>query len=264
MATDDTPRRARWSSPCSGRPAWGRPRSRSRSPSGCARDGEDPVAVSADALQVYDGLEILTGAATPQEQQRLEHRLVGFLPGRRAVQRRRLRAPRPRRDRRPARAGPAADRRRRHRPVPARRAGRARPPPARATRRSATAAVRSCRRTVRRRCTTSSQRRAPAAAAAHRAHRRQRIIRALELLDAGHEPPARRSSCGPPTPATRRCSPALTMEREALYERIDARVDAMVAAGARDEVERRGRRRVAPPPARRSASRSCSTATSTP
>jgi tRNA dimethylallyltransferase len=42
--------------------------------------GEDPVAVSADALQVYDALPILTGAATPSEQDRLEHRLVGFLP----------------------------------------------------------------------------------------------------------------------------------------------------------------------------------------
>jgi tRNA dimethylallyltransferase len=43
-------------------------------------DGEDPVAVSADALQVYRGLEILTGAATPQQHTRLEHRLVGFHP----------------------------------------------------------------------------------------------------------------------------------------------------------------------------------------
>src|SRR5271154_2996139 len=42
--------------------------------------GEEPVAVSADALQVYAGLEILTGVATPAEQARLEHRLVSFLP----------------------------------------------------------------------------------------------------------------------------------------------------------------------------------------
>src|SRR4051812_40017427 len=41
--------------------------------------GEDPVAVSADALQVYRGLEVLTGAATAQERARLEHRLVGIL-----------------------------------------------------------------------------------------------------------------------------------------------------------------------------------------
>jgi tRNA dimethylallyltransferase len=42
--------------------------------------GEDPVAISCDALQVYEGLSILTGVATPEEQQRLEHRLVGFVP----------------------------------------------------------------------------------------------------------------------------------------------------------------------------------------
>ncbi len=42
--------------------------------------GEDPVAVSCDALQVYEGLSTLTGTATAQEQQRLEHRLVGFVP----------------------------------------------------------------------------------------------------------------------------------------------------------------------------------------
>jgi tRNA dimethylallyltransferase len=42
--------------------------------------GEDPVAISCDALQVYEGLEILTGAATAEEQARLEHRLIGFVP----------------------------------------------------------------------------------------------------------------------------------------------------------------------------------------
>ena len=42
--------------------------------------GEDPVAVSADALQVYEGLEVLTGAATAAERVRLEHRLIGFVP----------------------------------------------------------------------------------------------------------------------------------------------------------------------------------------
>jgi tRNA dimethylallyltransferase len=42
--------------------------------------GEDPVAISCDALQVYAGLGVLTGAATPEESGRLEHRLVGFVP----------------------------------------------------------------------------------------------------------------------------------------------------------------------------------------
>ena len=65
-------------------------------------------------------------------------------------------------------------------------------------------------------------------------------MRALELLELGElEPPERalaaveRASC-----AIRRCSSGLTMEREALYAAIDARVERMVAAGAREEVAR--------------------------
>jgi tRNA dimethylallyltransferase len=42
--------------------------------------GEDPVAINCDALQVYEGLETLTGAATAEEQARLEHRLLSFVP----------------------------------------------------------------------------------------------------------------------------------------------------------------------------------------
>jgi tRNA dimethylallyltransferase len=42
--------------------------------------GEEPVAISCDALQVYEGLSILTGVATAEEQAKLEHRLVGFVP----------------------------------------------------------------------------------------------------------------------------------------------------------------------------------------
>ncbi len=42
--------------------------------------GEDPVAISCDALQVYQGLPTLTGTASVEEQQRLEHRMVGIVP----------------------------------------------------------------------------------------------------------------------------------------------------------------------------------------
>src|SRR3954452_1939803 len=45
----------------------------------CVRK-ERPIAVSADALQVYRGLETLTGTATHEEQARLEHRLLSFVP----------------------------------------------------------------------------------------------------------------------------------------------------------------------------------------
>jgi tRNA dimethylallyltransferase len=38
------------------------------------------VAISCDALQVYEGLERLTGAASAEERARLEHRLTGFVP----------------------------------------------------------------------------------------------------------------------------------------------------------------------------------------
>lgn len=41
--------------------------------------GADPVAVSCDAIQVYRGLELLSGAPTAAERERLEHRLVGFV-----------------------------------------------------------------------------------------------------------------------------------------------------------------------------------------
>lgn len=42
--------------------------------------GEDPVAISCDALQVYEGLSVLTGVASAEEQEKLEHRLIGFVP----------------------------------------------------------------------------------------------------------------------------------------------------------------------------------------
>ena len=42
--------------------------------------GEDPVAISCDALQVYEGLSALTGVASEEEQAKLEHKLIGFVP----------------------------------------------------------------------------------------------------------------------------------------------------------------------------------------
>jgi tRNA dimethylallyltransferase len=42
--------------------------------------GEEPVAISCDALQVYEGLGTLTGVAGPEERRVLEHRLVEFVP----------------------------------------------------------------------------------------------------------------------------------------------------------------------------------------
>lgn len=39
--------------------------------------GLDPVAVNCDSIQIYRGLEVISGAATATERQELEHRLVG-------------------------------------------------------------------------------------------------------------------------------------------------------------------------------------------
>jgi tRNA dimethylallyltransferase len=196
-------------------------------------EGEDPVAVSADALQVYRGLELLTGAATPAERRRLEHRLISFLPvdatfsagayARRAhaeidgllAEGRRpivvggtglyLRAALAELDLRPP--VPAAVRERRRQDLQARGA------PALHAELAA---------------------RAPAAAAATEPTDAQRVVRALELLDAGHEPPAGAQLW---TADTRHPTllAGLTIDRDALRARIDARVGAMVIAGAADQ-----------------------------
>ena len=42
--------------------------------------GEQPVAVSADAIQVYEGLDTLTAKPSPSELARLDHRLISVVP----------------------------------------------------------------------------------------------------------------------------------------------------------------------------------------
>src|ERR1700753_2041394 len=42
--------------------------------------GEDPVAINCDALQVYEGLDVLTGAASAAEREVLPHELLGIVP----------------------------------------------------------------------------------------------------------------------------------------------------------------------------------------
>jgi tRNA dimethylallyltransferase len=196
-------------------------------------DGEDPVAVSADALQVYRGLETLTGAATQAEQQRLEHRLLSFLP---------VDAP--------FSAGQYA--RLAHREIDELLAAGRRPIVVGGTGLYLRAALAELDLRppvppeIRRRWTNALQQRGPQAlhdelrrrapqAAMMSSTDSQRIVRALELLDAGHRPPAGEQLW---TADTRRPTllAGLTMEREALKQRIDARVAEMVAAGAAQEV----------------------------
>ena len=83
-------------------------------------------------------------------------------------------------------------------------------------------------------------RRAPWAAAEVVPTDSHRVVRALELLDAGELEPPDEERTQLWTEDTRHPTllGGLTMEREALYARIDARVDAMVAAGAAEEVRR--------------------------
>jgi tRNA dimethylallyltransferase len=201
--------------------------------------GEDPVAISADALQVYRGLETLTGAATPEERERLEHRLISFVPVTETFS-----------------AGRFAELA--HEEIDAAlAAGRRaivvggtglylqaaltdlelRPPPPRHVRerivdRLEQLGVEALHEEL--------ARRAPAAAAATPATDRTRVVRALELLEMGEEPAPVGEESRLWTAELR--SPTLlcglTMERERLYERIDARVDAMLAAGAEEEVRR--------------------------
>jgi tRNA dimethylallyltransferase len=42
--------------------------------------GQDPVAVNCDSIQVYQGLEVISGAASEEERRELEHRLLAFVP----------------------------------------------------------------------------------------------------------------------------------------------------------------------------------------
>jgi len=212
--------------------------------------GEDPVAVSADALQVYEGLEILTGAATAAERARLEHRLLSFLPvdatfsvgqyaqlahaqidellgeGRRPIvvggTGLYLRAALAELDLRPA---PEAG--------------------------------------VRERLVVELERQGPEALHARLAELapwaaegiepgdRQRIVRSLELLELGElEPPEGPSQLWSEDLRHPTLLAGLTMDREALYEAIDRRVEEMVAAGAREEVLRASARHVSETPAK--------------
>ena len=64
----------------------------------------------------------------------------------------------------------------------------------------------------------------------------RRVIRALEMADEGVSYAQQRSGFAHPTPVYSSLTFALTMDRGALYERIDRRVDAMMDHGLVDEV----------------------------
>jgi tRNA dimethylallyltransferase len=202
-------------------------------------DGEDPVAVSADAMQVYDGLPILSGAASAGEQARLEHRLLGVVPiG--------------------ATFSAGAYARLAHAEIDAALAAGRRPLVVGGTGLYLRAALAELdlrppapRARARRQSQLHEQgpaalhaelaRLAPSAAAGIEPADGRRLVRALELLDAGAQPlPPAGGDSQLWTADTRHPTllAGLVMERDALRARIDARVEAMVAAGAREEVAR--------------------------
>ena len=200
--------------------------------------GDDPVAISADALQVYAGLEVLTGVASPAEQARLEHRLVSFVPV-------------------DARFSVAEHARLAHAEIDGLLAQGRTPIVVGGTGLYLRAALAdldlrpAAPDEIRERWTTALReqgapalhaelrRRAPWAAENVSPNDAHRLVRLLELDDLGElEPPDDTRPNQLWTEHTRHPTRLLgvTMDREALYARIDARVDAMVAAGAVDEV----------------------------
>jgi tRNA dimethylallyltransferase len=200
--------------------------------------GETPVAVSADALQVYEGLEVLTGAATPAQRARLEHRLISLIPVDASFS-----------------AGQYAELAHAEidgllaagrRPIVVGGTGlylRAaltelslRPPPAEGVREHWVAELE--RRGSPALHALLAQR-APWAAQGIEPGDRQRVVRALELLDVGElEPPSGASELWTSTVRHPTLLVGLVMERVQLRARIDARVDQMVASGAEEEVRR--------------------------
>jgi tRNA dimethylallyltransferase len=188
---------------------------------------------------VYRGLEVLTGAATPEEQERLEHRLISFVPITESFSAGQFAAL--------AHAEIDAALAGERRPIVVGGTGlylqaaltdlELRPPPPAGVRERIVAELEERGPAA---LHAELAERAPAAAAAVEPADRTRIVRALELLEMGEEPAPVGEESRLWTAELRRrtllCG--LTMERERLYERIDARVDAMLAAGAEEEVRR--------------------------
>ena len=195
--------------------------------------GEDPVAISADALQVYRGLETLTGAgdATPGLAMLLRAELPvtqEFSAGAFAER---------------AHAAVDAARAAGRRPIVVGGTGlylraaltelKLKPPPPPGLRERIEADM-EARGPAELHADLAEQ--APERAAAIDPSDRSRIVRSLELLAMGEslDDYGDQLWTGEMRVPTRLFG--LVMDRETLYERIDARVDAMVAAGAADEV----------------------------
>lgn len=193
--------------------------------------GEDPVAVNCDSIQVYRGLETLSGAADEEQRGRLEHRLLSFVgPGEEFS------------------AGRYAEAA--HREIDALLADRRRPIVVGGTGLYLRAALADLdlrppvpagiREEVEAELAERGSEALHAGLAAELAEKvdpndRKRIARLTELSRAGIE--ASSGAEGLWTAELRHPTllVGLTMDRERLADRIGARVDQMVAAGAADE-----------------------------
>jgi tRNA dimethylallyltransferase len=202
--------------------------------------GEKPVAISCDAIQVYRGLETLSGAATAGDQVRLEHRLIGFVEPSEEFSAGRFAALAQAEIDELLAAG--------RRPIVVGGAGlylraalaelELRPPvPAQ----------------VRAEVERELADRGPEAlhaelagevAAAVHPRDRKRVGRALELQRAGLEPPRDSEQLWTAEPRHPTVLVGLVVDREELGARIDARVEEMVAAGAAEEARAAVRRGV--------------------
>jgi len=198
--------------------------------------GEDPVAISCDSIQVYRGLEVLSGAANETEREQLEHRLLSFVDVREEYS-----AGRFAEQAQPLIDGLLEDGRR---PILVGGTGlylraavselELRPPVAPEIR----AAVAS--EASERGLEALHAEIEPAAAAGIAPGDRTRILRAVELQRAGHAPAPAHEQGGELWTARPRhptLLAGLTMDREELDRRISERVDRMLAEGAGEEAK---------------------------
>lgn len=198
--------------------------------------GEDPVAVSVDSMQVYRELPIVTGAPTAEQRARLEHRLVGEVSVADTYD-------------------VATHAARAHREIDELRAQNRRPivlggtglylraalaeldllpPPSTGVRERLTAELQQDGQVA---LYERLSERDPDVAAAIKPGDSRRTLRALEALESGVSAASRDENrlWTDDTRVPTRLF-ALTMEREQLYARIEARVEEMIMLGAREEV----------------------------
>jgi len=193
--------------------------------------GERPVAVSCDAIQVYRGLEVLSGAPDAGERERLEHELVGivdvteeFSAGRFAGLARRVIDDAVAAGRTPIVVGGTGLYMR------AALADLELRPPVPAAVRAEVEALMAARGAAAARAELEPE----VAARIHR-NDRKRIARALELQRVGIDPPERGGQLWTARLRHPTALAGIVADRAELAERIDRRVDAMVAAGAAEE-----------------------------